>query len=51
MVCTGGQAQHPWEDDIQQALDRDAEDIGPLGKLSKVENKERNTQKGNLKEG
>ena len=30
-MCTGGQAQHPWGDDIQQARDRDEQDIGPLG--------------------
>ena len=30
-MCTGGQAQHPWEDDTQQALHKDAEDICPPG--------------------
>ena len=30
MVCTGDQAHHTWKDDIQQALDRDEEDVGPL---------------------
>lgn len=29
MVCRGGQAQHPWEDAIQQALDEMQGDIGP----------------------
>lgn len=32
VMITGGQAQHPWEDAILQALDRDAGDIGPLGR-------------------
>lgn len=37
MVCTGGQAQPPWEADIQQALDSDAGDMVHLGELSKAE--------------
>lgn len=37
MVCTGGQAQPPWEADIQQALDRDVGDMVHLGELSKAE--------------
>jgi hypothetical protein len=50
MVYTGVLTQHPWEDDILQALDRHAGDIGPLGELFKAENKERKSQSRNLKE-
>lgn len=49
-MCTGGQAQPPWEADIQQALDRDAGDMVHLGELSKAESKERKYQSRNLKE-
>lgn len=45
MVCTGGQAQPPWEADIQQALDSDAGDMVHLGELSKAENHKRKSQK------
>lgn len=43
MVCMGCKAQHPWEDDTQQALDRDAEDIGsPGGTVQVIEQGEEN---------
>ena len=50
MVYTGVLAQHPWEDDVQQALKRDAEGIGPLRELFKADNKEIKSQSRNLKE-
>lgn len=45
MVCTGGQAQPPWEADIQQALDRDVGDMVHLGELCKTEKDKRKSQK------
>ena len=48
-MCTGGQAQHPSEEDTQLALHREAGDIGPLGEQSKEENKERKLQRGTLR--
>lgn len=45
-MCTGGQAQPPWEADIQQALDRDGGDMVHLGELSKAESKRQNLEVG-----